>query len=185
MREPDFEPFSWFETHFRSGSTKKACCLIHLVSRFCFLTFGKVHIAKMKRFFKNSTSLSFALCFLPFAARSLKRTKNTEGSKLVFFFFETLWPILRLREVEISIRDMCHKTAGFTTCCLSLWCRRCLWRVSSSRSCCDKFGILKLKKEIEICGFSHQISILPFLFDNFMKNEIRMPECREKKEVDI
>ena len=33
---------------------------------------------------------------------------------------------------------MCYKTAGFTTCCLSLWCRRCLWRVSLSRSRCDK-----------------------------------------------
>ena len=45
-------------------------------------------------FFEILGSLIFALCFLPFAARSLKRTKNTGGSKLGF------WDPLAHFEVE-------------------------------------------------------------------------------------
>ena len=42
-----------------------------------------MHIAKM-HFFDFFCPLIFALCFLPSAARSLKRKKNTGGSKFGF-----------------------------------------------------------------------------------------------------
>ena len=67
--------------------------------------------------------------FWPFAARSLKRTKNTGRSKLGF------WDLFEHCEVEGG-RNF---GSGYVShCCLSLRCRRCLWRVSSSQSCCDK-----------------------------------------------
>ena len=96
--------FQEFASHLRKKSTSQKCI-----------------------FFKISVTLIFSLYFPPSAARSLKRTKNTEGSKLGF------WNSLAHFEVEggrnFGSGYVCYKTAGFTTCCLSLWCCRCLWRV--------------------------------------------------------
>ena len=80
---------------------------------------------------------------------------------------------------------MCHKTAGFTTSCLSLWCHRCLWRVSSSRSCCDKFhtrGIFG-QKGLDICCFSTLISVSSYFIRQFMgKMKSGCRELRGKRE---
>ena len=143
-----------------------------------------MHIAKMHKFSKFSPP-HFSLCFLPSAARSLKRTKKHVDRNWVF---RSSWPILRLSEVEISVQVMYHKTAGFTTCCLSLWCCRCLWRVSSSRSCCDNF-LQQRAFFIKRCSkfvvfFILMSSLLPplpslsplsFYTTICRKNEIRMP----------
>ena len=48
----------------------------------------------------------------------VEENEKTPGDRN--FVFGTVWPILRLREVEMSLRDVCHKTTSFTTCCLSL-----------------------------------------------------------------
>ena len=106
---------------------QKTWFLIHLVSRICFSPKESAH--RKKAFFPQCLgSVIFSLCFLPSAARSLKRTKNTRGSKLGF------WDPLAHFEVKGG-RNFCSgyvskkKKASVTTCCLSLWCRR---RVSSS-----------------------------------------------------
>ena len=76
MREPDFEPFSWFEPfpffgsknikvgvckksyETPSGSTKQAGCLRHGFYKNVLLTLGKVHFAKM-HIFRNFEPLIF------------------------------------------------------------------------------------------------------------------------------
>ena len=90
----------WFENPFLGGQKTSKCehsknHLDHAVDRpkmhvvytsgFLnpLLTKGKVHIATM-HFFEILGYFIFAVCFLPSAARSLKRTKNTGGSKLGF-----------------------------------------------------------------------------------------------------
>ena len=90
-----------------------------LIQKFAF-HLRKVHIAKM-HFFEILGLPHFSLCSLPSAAGSLKRTKKHRVIEIRF--------LVRMRGVEISVGDMCHKTAGFTTCCLFLWCRRCSWSV--------------------------------------------------------
>ena len=86
-----------------------------LLDTSCFknllLTKGKVHIGKRCIFFEISIHLIFAPCFLPSAARSLKRTKKHRGIEIRFLGL--LGPFLRLRGLEISVRDMRHKIAGF------------------------------------------------------------------------
>ncbi len=98
-----------------------------------FASHSRKRAHRKNAYFSKFRSRSFLHCFPPSAARSLKRTKNTGGSKLGF---GTPWPILRLRGWETSVWDCVTKQQGFTTCCLSLWCRRCLWRVSSSQMTC-------------------------------------------------
>ena len=97
--------------------------------------FKNLLLAKM-RIFRKFVPPHFSTVFSTICGTVVEENEKTQGDRN--YVFET-WPILRLREVEISVRDMCHKTSGFATCCLSLWCRRCLWRVSSSRSCCHEF----------------------------------------------
>ena len=53
--------------------------------------------------------LLFALCFLPPAARSLKRTKKTQEERNQGF--RTLGPFLRLRRSKFLF-GICHKIAG-------------------------------------------------------------------------
>ena len=81
------------------------------------LTQGKVHFAKMRMFFRNFCPLILALCFLPSSARSLKRTKNTAGSKLGY------WDPLAHFEVQVPeiLGAACvTRQQGFTMCCLSV-----------------------------------------------------------------
>ena len=114
-------------------------CMLFNTSCFknLLLTEGKVHIAQMHISFEILAP-SFYSVFYHLRHGRLKRTKKHRGSKSGF------WDPLADFEVEgcrnFRVRDMCNETAGFTTCCLSLWCRRYLWRVSSSRSCCEQFS---------------------------------------------
>ena len=66
----------------------------HILFQELLLTQGKVHVAKMLFVFEILGILIFALCVLPSAARSLKRTRSTGGSKLGF------WDRLAHFEVE-------------------------------------------------------------------------------------
>ena len=98
----------------------------------------------------------------------LKRTIKHMGIEIKFC--RPFGWCLRFRRVEISVRDMCHKTAGFTTCCLSLWCCRCLWRMSSSRSRCDIFTIEGIVDQMgsKFVVFHPMSSLFSrFSYDNF------------------
>ena len=58
---------------------------------------------KCAYFFEISSSLIFALCFLPSAARSSKKKTMSRGARFQGF----------LRRVEIFGAGMCDRTAGF------------------------------------------------------------------------
>ena len=145
----------WFEPFFLGGQKTSKCehsknHLDHAVDRpkmhvvytsgfkNPLLIKGKVHIATM-HFFRNFGLLHFCTVFSTICGTVVE--ENEKYRRIEIRFSGPPWPILRLRKVEISVRDMCHKTSGFTAFCLSLWCRRCLWRVSSSLSFCDFFTI--------------------------------------------
>ena len=127
-RDLSVEPQSWFESRFlvsqktsksehsknlfrksRSGSTKNACCLTRLVSRICFSPQEKCTLQKCV-FFGMLASLIFARCFSTICDTVVEENEKTQGDRN--WFLETPWPIVRLRGVEISVRDMCHKTAA-------------------------------------------------------------------------
>ena len=99
----NFDPFSWFEPPFLGGQQtskcehsrqpyksrsaslpKSACCLIHLVSRICFSLREKCTSQKYI-YFSKFWVLSILHCFLPSAARSLKRTKKHTGIEIRFW----------------------------------------------------------------------------------------------------
>ena len=112
------------------------------------LTEGKEHIAQMHISFEILAPLFFTV-FSTICGTVVWRERKNTGIEIGFSGplgrFWGWWVS------KFSVRDKCNKTAGFTTCCLSLWCRRYLWRVSSSRSCCDKFQTRShfLSKELE------------------------------------
>ena len=84
-----------------SGSTKNACCLRHCFTNVCFLPREKC-TSEDAYLFEISSSLLFALCFVPSAARSSKEIMSRGAS---FHGFWTLWPILRFTELKILVRD--------------------------------------------------------------------------------
>ena len=143
------------------------------------LTEGKVHITKCICF-EILGPLIFAL-FSSIRGTVVEENEKTQGDRNQVF--GTPWPILRLREVEISVRDMCHKTAGFATCCLSLWCRRCLWRVSWIRSCCHIFNTRRHFWSKGARIFSHpNVEFSPSILSTIDRNsEIWMPRTLGKK----
>ena len=84
------------------------------------------------------------------------------------------------------------QTTGFTTCCLSLWwCRRCLWRESSSRSCCAKIytrgHFIKRGSEFVVFHPNFEPPSPPPHFLRQFKGQMESgcPERREKREFEI
>ena len=100
-RDLTFDPLSWFEPpssgvkktskceHSKNrinhavDRAKKTCCLIHFVSRICFSPKEKCTSQKFM-FFEILGSVIFASCFLPSAAKSLRRTKKLRGIEIRF-----------------------------------------------------------------------------------------------------
>ena len=115
---------------------------------------------RKNRFFRNFGVRHLCTVFSNICGTVVEENEKTQGDS-------GFWDPSAHSEVEgieISVRVLCHKTAGFTTCCLSLWCRRCLWRVPWSRSCCD---IIYTR--------------VPFYTPIDRKNEIRMPGTQRKQ----
>ena len=144
-REPDFEPFSWFELPFGcqkikvpvmtesfktpSGPTKNACCLKCGSTKMCFLPrendTSKNSCTSQKCIgFQNFDPLHFCTVFSTICGTVVQEIEKTQGDRNLVF--GTPWPILRLRGVEISVRDTCQKNSRVLP---RVVCRRCLWRV--------------------------------------------------------
>ena len=137
MREPDFDPFSWFDPSFL-GVKKTSKCehsknhMNHAVDRpkmhvvwyilfqECASHLGKIALHKMHFFFQNFDPPSFLHCFLPSAARSLKRTnlcgavglcgecRGVWNDVLMTCFFAAMWN-LRIT-VQKSCLPICRHT---------------------------------------------------------------------------
>ena len=150
MREPDFEPSSWFEPPLfcwaqnhqswseqksdetPSGWTKNACCLIHLASRICFSPGEKCTSTKW-RFFQNFDLPYFCTVFSTICGTVVEENEeNTGGSKLGFW---DPWPILRLRRSKFRF-GACVPIQQVLPRFVCLWCRQCLWRVPWSQMRC-------------------------------------------------
>ena len=149
------------------------------------LTPGEVHLATMRFFFfRKFAHPHFCTVFSTICGTVVEENEETQGDRNLFF--GTPWPILRLRGSKFRFGICVTKTAGFTTCCLSLWCRRCLWRVSSSRSYCDIFHwrAYLIKKGSQFVVFTLISSSTPHFLRQFTGHlKSGCLERREKEEA--
>ena len=85
----------------RTGSTKNACCLIHLVSRICLSHEEKCTSQNVFSKLRSPSFVHYVLYHLR------QRVKKTQGIEIRFLGF--VGPFWGWGRVEISVRDMCHK----------------------------------------------------------------------------
>ena len=153
-------------------------------------TWGKVHFATCV-FSEFLASLIFPVCFFFFFnICGTVVEENEKHREIEIRFLGTLWPISRLREVEISVRDTCHKTAGFHHVLLvsvvswvsmeSVIESVMLWYFWALHCIFDQKGL-------DICCLSPNFRAprLPFYTTIYRKNEIWMPGGQGKKGVEI
>ena len=158
MREPDFEPSSWFEpsslevqkqsVSIRKNRLKHPICML-FNTRFykhVLLVQEKVLIEKIP-LFRNFEFPYFCTVFPTICGTVVKKKKISQGAR--FQGFGDFSAHFEVEEGQIFWFGMCHKTAGFTTWCLSLWCRRYLWRVPWSQMMC--FYAVSLSGTMILC----------------------------------
>ena len=200
-RDLDFDPLSWFErpllggekikvwafekpSKSHNGSTKHACCLIHLV--FASHLRKSAHRKKKNIFFRDFGPPQFFTVLSTICGTVADENEKTQGgSKLGF-----LDPLTHFEaEGRSKFRFGICVTKQFLRRVLCLrGAVRCLWRVSSSRSCCDQNlhqRALWSEGARNLLLFTLISSTSFLFFDDFTWKKSGCPERRKKRKVEI